>query len=71
MATGKLAATTVVEEVGDFDRRSLGAVSGDGVAVAEAVSADVISAHVQLAAVGRDRGEGLRLRVDGGDPRSL
>ena len=46
-------------------------MSGDGVAVTEAVGADVFGAHVQLAAVGRDRDEGLGLRVDGGDPGGL
>ena len=39
---GELPATTVVEDVGDFDRRALGAMSGDGVAVGEAVGADVV-----------------------------
>jgi hypothetical protein len=68
---GKLAATAVVEDVRDFDRRALDAVSSDGVAVAKVVRADVIGAHVQLAAVGCDRDEGLGLRVDGGDPGSL
>jgi hypothetical protein len=68
---GELAATAVVEDVGDLDRRALGAVSSDGVAVGETVGANVIGAHVQLAAVGRDRDEGLGLRVDGGDPGSL
>ena len=68
---GKLAATAVVEDVGDFDRRSLGAMSSDGVAVGEAVCADVVHAHLKLAAVGGDRGECLGFRVDGGDPRSL
>jgi hypothetical protein len=68
---GELAATTVVEDVGDFDCRALGAMSGDRVAVAEAVGANVIGAHEKAAAVGRDRGEGLGLRVDGSDPGSL
>jgi hypothetical protein len=68
---GKLPATTVVEDVGDFDRRALGAMSGDGVAVGEAVGADVVEPHLQLAAVGGDSGEGLGFRVDGGYPRSL
>jgi hypothetical protein len=68
---GKLPATAVVEDVGDLDRRSLRAMSGDGVAVGEAVGADVFGAQVQLAAVGRDRSESLGLRVDGGDLGSL
>jgi hypothetical protein len=67
----ELAATAVVEDVGDFDRRALGAMSGDGVAVSEAVCADVVESHLQLAAVGRDSGEGLGLWVDGGDACSL
>ena len=67
----ELPATAVVEDVGDFDRRALGAMSGDGIAIGEAVGADVVEAHLQLAAVGRDRSEGLGLWVDGGDARSL
>ena len=43
---GELPATTVVEDVGDFDRRALGAMSGDGVAVGEAVGADVVEPHL-------------------------
>jgi hypothetical protein len=42
----ELPAATVVEDVGDLDRRALGAMSSDGVAVAEAVGADVVGAHV-------------------------
>jgi len=68
---GKLPATAVVEDVGDFDRGALRTMTSDGVAVTESVGANVIGAHVQLAAVGRDRDEGLGLRVDGGDPGSL
>jgi hypothetical protein len=68
---GELAATTVVEDVGDFDRRSLSAVSGDGVAVGESVWGDVVESHLQLAAVRSDGREGLSLWVDGGYPRSL
>jgi hypothetical protein len=68
---GKLPATTVVEDVGDFDRRALGAMSGDGVAVGETVGADVVEPHLKLTAVGGDSGECLGLGVDGGDPRSL
>jgi hypothetical protein len=64
---GELPATAVVEDVGNFDRGALGAMTSDGVAVAETVGTDVISAHVQLSAVGCDRCEGLGLRVDGGD----
>jgi len=43
---GEFPATTIVEDVGDFDRRSLGAMSGDGVAVGEAVRDCVLGAHV-------------------------
>jgi hypothetical protein len=68
---GELPATTVVEDMRDFDRRALRAVSGDGVAVGEAVGADVVEPHLQLAAVGGDSGEYLGFRVDGGYPRSL
>jgi hypothetical protein len=68
---GELPATAVVEDVSDFDRRSLGAMSGDGIAVGEAVGADVVEPHLQLAAVGRDGGEGVGLGVDGGYPCSL
>jgi hypothetical protein len=68
---GKLPATTVVEDVGDFDRRPLRAVRGDGVAVGEAVGADVVEPHLQLAAVGGDSGEYLGFRVDGGYPCGL
>jgi len=39
----KLAATAVVEDVGDFDCRGWARMSGDGVAVGEAVGADVSS----------------------------
>jgi hypothetical protein len=68
---GELPATAVVEDVGDFDRRSLGAVSGDGVAVGEALWGDVVEPHLKLAAVGGNSGEYLGFRVDGGYPRSL
>jgi hypothetical protein len=40
-------------------------------AVGEAVRADVVEPHLKLTAVGRDRGKGLGLRVDCGDPGSL
>jgi hypothetical protein len=43
---GELPAAAVVEDVGDFDRRALGAMSGDGVAVGEAVGADVVEPHL-------------------------
>jgi hypothetical protein len=68
---GELPATTVVEDVGDLDRRSLGAMTSDGVAVGETVGADVVEPHLKLTAVGGDSGECLGLGVDGGDPRSL
>ncbi len=68
---GKLPATAVVENVCHLNRGALGAMSSDGVAVAEAVRAEVFATHVELATVGRDRGECLGLRVDGGDPGSL
>ena len=43
---GELPAAAVVEDVGDFDRRALGAVSGDGVIVGEAVGAYVLEPHL-------------------------
>jgi hypothetical protein len=68
---GEFPATTVVENVGDLDRRSLGAVSGDGVAVGEAVWGDVVEPHLKLTTVGRDGGKCLGFRVDGGDASGL
>jgi hypothetical protein len=47
---GELAATAVVEDMRDFDRRSLGPMSGDGIAVGEAVCAYVVEPHLKLAA---------------------
>jgi hypothetical protein len=68
---GKLPPAAVVEDVCHVDSRSLCAVSSDRIAVGEAVRFNVINAHVELATVGRDRGEGLGLRVDDGHPGSL
>jgi len=63
----ELSAAAVVEDMGHFDRGALRAMSSDRVAVAETVRADVFGSHVKLAAIGGDRGQGLGLRIDGGD----
>jgi hypothetical protein len=68
---GELAANAVGEDVGDLDRRALGAVSSDGVAVGETVGGDVVEPHLKLTTVGGDSDEGLGFRVDGGDACSL
>ena len=64
---GQFSSAAVVEDVGDVHGGALAAMGGDGVAVAEALGADVVGSHPQLLAVGGDRGQLLGVRVDGGD----